>query len=847
MLKFIVVTFILSLLSSCGEISGQKDDPRFPRQKGENQIRLSYATSGDVIEVLRDENNYEEESSTTNLESLFRISPPRRENGDNFQATSTAYYNNISFITYNLRGDDIEGWLDVVTIDEQMTVSGLSSVSFPNYEFSEVMVHNGMLYLAGQKRHEDTTRNGVVLIFDITINGTLTFKQELEQEGFYSNSIVTEDDLLFVGTGDNEGVSIYRKIGESYLLLSKLLVPELLSIVADSGHYRLLHNVNGQLIQSKLNLDLNSGVLTAIGSTSGMGTGCFAPTRMATGLQYIFTLTCNGMLMVEDTVALSDFNIQLAGTLNSVMMLDGHLIVAAGEAGVHVYNEMEDVKYLGKFDFKEDFGSANYVNSSIVHNNNLVSLSDGLSGTTYFLFHPEEEEPPTPPDPSINQNWFFVFNNQELINSSPYSCNTGTCYRVNSLQLGGGTYSSISESASPDLENGLLFKGNTSLVSDFAADDVQLFDDDYFLSFLLNLSEYPNETVSIFSSEGENPFVVLLTPEGRIEVWHGDIRIFASDTVVPLNKDILASLLYRNGQADMSYMYFNDQLVAQSTAKGSYNLGKLYVGANQFLGYGTFNGLLKLIEYDTTTDFTNGFQILTNFYNPPTGISYSDLTYDFNFNTSARLVTWLDSTDGASINKNGTNLISWQDKSPKNLTYETYKGSPLVDDDGAILLDGSSSIHADVDQIIGDNSGYTKIIVFSIDSFQFKNNLISSGVGNNHALYLGDSPYPQLWHNHYRFAFSEEPVPLNEPVVVSAIYGAGSIDNQIFINSVPVVINSMVRSFSDPKIEIGSHGGFNFLKGKVFEVIILDDFVTNHERLDIENYLIQKYNIQTGN
>jgi hypothetical protein len=162
--------------------------------------------------------------------------------------------------------------------------------------------------------------------------------------------------------------------------------------------------------------------------------------------------------------------------------------------------------------------------------------------------------------------------------------------------------------------------------------------------------------------------------------------------------------------------------------------------------------------------------------------------------------------------------------------------------EGAVIFNGNQFLECNKAEVLGAGE-YTKIAVVEFSTLNKKNNILSSGIGHAHALYMGDSAYPQLWHSHYRFNYSLKPVEVNKKVIILASYGDGRVENLIYLNNDLSATTPDKRAYEDPKLEIGSHGAGNFLHGSIFEIKVFNKSLNSRERKEVLNDLMTKHKI----
>lgn len=220
------------------------------------------------------------------------------------------------------------------------------------------------------------------------------------------------------------------------------------------------------------------------------------------------------------------------------------------------------------------------------------------------------------------------------------------------------------------------------------------------------------------------------------------------------------------------------------------------------------------------------------------------------------LVLWLKADAGTSTTIDGTELDTWTDQSPtgtsttnngtpeyRNNITDNFNFNPVVDfinPDGDYFTTAATSL-------LGAGNAYTKIVVTIIDNTTINNNLISSGASGNHALFINNASgdAPTLFHGSPILSGSS--ITSGSPYIISGRFRGntgGTLDNILNLNGNQIASNTSTTSFTDGgAIQIGAFQNGNNMDGRIAEVIVYNNEISDSELAQVETYLAIKYGI----
>lgn len=804
---FILLFTFSSCLQQKATVKGSSSLSRFQSigvriQTSLNQSYLNESYYNDIFYL-----NY--------VASLF---PPQ---GSGIQATNSLIFkNDYLLVTYNTSKDLVRGGVDLISLDK---MSLLDTQIFDDMEFSEIIEFNDYIVIGGQCLVEEKTIGCIV--FTEFLDDKIKFLGRVLLDASYVTGIDSFDDRLLVSTGSNGTLwdlsidSVGPQI--SYEVLSSTKFSNILDIKSTDSLLYLLYG------DDKLNLmkyDLDNYLIVSDSTISN--SSCSAPTKIHIGLNSLFINDCNGEVIssVDDTLV----KLNVEGTPNGINHFSDYLLVAAGEKGLCAYKDFQQL--IGCFDFLNDSGSANKINIRTLNDGSYVYvLSDGLGGVKVLT------QPSVITDVPDNDPSFYTFSISDDSLFIDEYLQEIEIDQINNVYIVESS-DDIEFSQSVTLKRPMLDEHILNFIrpQDSLSSNFNLLESDSFyqVEFLLNLKSYPESKSQLLSTDSNDGMFVVVDDLGQISLQHEEDRFLISDVSLDLNRDYHISITYN--PTGKSEMFINGVSVASSTSNYSFEGGKLVLGSGRYF---SFHGKLYQFHFNSSLDDNlASFSELAQSYtlkNP----------YDDTFNEFASLVIWLDGSDITSMNLQGSDLVSWQDKSNTNCLYESKAKQVLPSYNiDSVHFDGTNYLKCSQSNVL-QGEAYTKVAVVELDNLNKKNNIVSSGVGNGHAFYMGDSNLPQLWHSHYRFNFSTIPILVREKVLIYSSYGNGDVENYTYINDRFSGTTPDVKPYDDNEVQIGAHGGGNNFYGKIYEIKAYNKSLNSFERNKVISDLMDKHNI----
>ncbi len=286
--------------------------------------------------------------------------------GQIVQATHVEIFGNRAFVSYNMRGSQNLGAIDIIDITNPESPFIISTIEFDNKDINTIGRNNDLIWFAGQY-----AEGAFIGSYD-QINDIMNIN---DLPSFSAMSMDIKDNMIYVVSGDTGGLTVIDETGEDTFTSFS----DARSVVADDEVYVLT----------------SSGIFTLNGFDTGID-----PNYLQNGSKadldvsdyYLFAALNRGGVYIYDKSDLSvlqtlDRPLNQEGSndedfVTNSVSFNGLLFIADGGAGIRVAGESENtfVEY-GYFDFGGPL-SSNFVKSK----NEFVFVASGLGGLKILTF-----------------------------------------------------------------------------------------------------------------------------------------------------------------------------------------------------------------------------------------------------------------------------------------------------------------------------------------------------------------------------------------------------------------------------------------------------------------------------
>jgi hypothetical protein len=444
--------FLVVLLVSCSKDDGVKD-PIDPVDTGNMIINNDISRLNNRVqfrnELVPIDRNYlyttksddDEVDYTGNFAFKLKadVDPPVYQN-KTLMATHVAIKDNYAFVSYNLRGDEYAGAVEVFDVSNISQPVILSQAIFPKADINSIDYADGKLFIVGATEDYYHFQFEDPAFFQvISLNAQMQIAAVdviIDIPSFSANGIQVSDSNIFVTSGDNGGITIFDR---DYNLVKSEEIFDARSVASNSDHAYILSGQPGTINV----FNLNSSDFVNNFTIGGANTP-YSKSEISVNDTYIFAaLNEEGVRMMEldGTIkqhipkpetpegALDENHVTNSVSLNNslVFMGNGESGIAVGE----IIEELDDqVVIHGTMAFN-DMGSSNFVQSR----DSIIFVASGLGGLKILSISIDEGIPddiiPGEPCPTLMDAITLMFpEGQEAIIHHPYLFEEGVTLNV---------------------------------------------------------------------------------------------------------------------------------------------------------------------------------------------------------------------------------------------------------------------------------------------------------------------------------------------------------------------------------------------------------------------------------
>lgn len=163
---------------------------------------------------------------------------------------------------------------------------------------------------------------------------------------------------------------------------------------------------------------------------------------------------------------------------------------------------------------------------------------------------------------------------------------------------------------------------------------------------------------------------------------------------------------------------------------------------------------------------------------------------------------------------------------------------PIANGHKAVRFNGVAN-YLEGPSIFPVNQDYTICVVSVVTNHGLSNNVVS---GTTHALFFGSGLYPVKLHANFNSLATSKAAVRQSHSIIFSRYNESNRFNGFYVNgswgdSAAVGVNT------DTTVYLGAYQRGNLFGGDIAEVIIYPRYVSDSERVQLENYLFDKYSI----
>lgn len=398
---------IVVILLGCMILSCDSDDS--PKQSYNAEDRVSISTelttrvtlveSGEQLLSPFDENTSLSKKKVSSIDYGFKlilraeVDPPEID-GVKLQATHVEVDGDLAYVSYNLKGDEYGGAVDVFDVSVVDTPKIVSQMLLKNTDVNALDFDNGILYLAEAVNMESVTpvylTSPAALEVFYTSNGQISIENSkmIDLSSFSATSVVKGKTDIHVTTGSQGG---YHKLslGDELSEITKIDLPDLRSVEeygtntivlqANPGAVKVYNNSTNQL-ENTYNLPDNLTTLSK-SDIAVQNEHVYIPVNAA-GLKVLDLKY--GKIVKEYAKPRTPNGANHADYVtNSVSVIENVALIANGGAGLFcgsLKSNIPEIKAIADLD-----ASANFVDAKRNSKGNLVIfVATGTGGLKIF-------------------------------------------------------------------------------------------------------------------------------------------------------------------------------------------------------------------------------------------------------------------------------------------------------------------------------------------------------------------------------------------------------------------------------------------------------------------------------
>jgi hypothetical protein len=333
------------------------------------------------------------------------VDPPVYE-GNTLQATHVTIKDDYAFVTYNTRGSEWQGGIEVFDVSDIGNPVIISSAILANADVSAVDYADGKIYVVGATGdYEERGFVSPAFLEVISLDASMAFEKVdtiIDISSFAGTDIKVAAGRIFTTSGSTGDLSIFNA---DYAKVGNEEIADARSVDANSDRLYVLQGQEGRVNVFELS-DVNYVETYQVGGA----TIPESKSEIAVSDEYIFAALNDGGLSILNldgslkqslpkpptpAGALDEHHVSNSVSLNGDLVLIGN-----GESGIYVgglITEKNDSLWmLGSMDFGES-KSANFVESK----DNVIFVATGLGGLKILAISideglPEDIEPSDP-------------------------------------------------------------------------------------------------------------------------------------------------------------------------------------------------------------------------------------------------------------------------------------------------------------------------------------------------------------------------------------------------------------------------------------------------------------------
>lgn len=321
-------------------------------------------------------------------------------NGKTIQATHVKIIDHYAFVTYNTRGNDYLGGIEIFDVSDIRHPKIIWQAIEDNVDISSVDYRNNKLYVVGATNTDaiPSTLKSRAMLEVISLSSNMDFVKTdtiLDLSSYTGTDVKVTDNAIYATSGAPGFLKIYDL---KYKLIDSIAQKDARSIDANTNH---IYVFNGQ--PGKVDVYDKTTFHPVATYNTGGAEQSEAKSKMSVSDKYILTALNEGGVKVLNLDGTTKQVIPKPVTpetglpenfvSNAVSLNNDLVLIANGEAGLYVggiiSSKNDSISILGTIKF-EDHASSNFVESK----DSIIFVATGLGGLKILTVGIDEGLPP---------------------------------------------------------------------------------------------------------------------------------------------------------------------------------------------------------------------------------------------------------------------------------------------------------------------------------------------------------------------------------------------------------------------------------------------------------------------
>lgn len=348
------------------------------------RVRIpKYDEALSINDVEIPQTNARQENIITNLSTFTlvlraEVDPPEVDS-QVLQASHVFIEGNLAFVSYNTKGPEYKGGVEVFDISNIKAPSLVYQMIVEGTDYSSIYYEEGKIYLAGATESTDSFGLNSTALVEI-VDYPIVPNQEstvIDIPSFTATDVKVKGDYIYVSSGSHGGLTVFNK--NTLEEVSDIGMDDARSIAFNDEYYTVMQGTPARVKVYSTSDNSYINGYTVGGATIPESKSILSMTNdqlfIPAGREGLKILSlANGELLQEMPLPSIEGVAPELIVTNGVSVNDGRIFTANGAAGMFLSEQQENtVALLGSVNF---LSSTNYVTSR----ENVMFVATGLGG-----------------------------------------------------------------------------------------------------------------------------------------------------------------------------------------------------------------------------------------------------------------------------------------------------------------------------------------------------------------------------------------------------------------------------------------------------------------------------------